>query len=325
MYSAFKHTLFIGIILSVLPAFAELLLPQKRIPKNSSLFIDFSTELFYSHSNFDNNGYWEDLADRNYITFFNYKLHFIYAPTSWAHIEPYIHAQTHIAQKETSLDYLPFRPTKTGLKGSFFIHTPFVVISPELNFSYPLDAQTNGVSRIITNDRVFKLTPALLMHFSFLGSFVPFGKIAYQYRQDLSGLLIYHAGFMYQDNVWELGVLFGGFSSVVQDQHPNTRHSILNQFNAGSLKFYSANPSSHGITGWIDLKLSKKTQMFAHYGVNFLGSNYAQGHSINVGIRRGFIKPRSSLPYRRAVRCFEEKKEDMESLFNENDDSVSPY
>lgn len=325
MYPFFKYILFIGITLSALPAFAELLLPQKRIPRNNSLYVDFSTELFYSHSNFDNDGYLKDLEDQNYITFFNYKLHFIYAPSKWVHIEPYIHAQTHIVQQDTSTNYQPFRPTTAGLKGSFFINTPFVVISPELDFSYPLDAQTDGVSRIVTNDRVLKLTPALLLHLSFLGSFIPFGKIAYQYRQDLSGLLIYHAGFMYQDNVWELGALFGGFSSVTQDQNPNLRHRILNQFSAGSLKFHSANPNTLGTTFWVDLKLSKKTQLFAHYGINFLGSNYAQGHSLNIGIRRGFVKPKSSHSYRRAVHGFEEKTEDMESLFNESDDSISPY
>ena len=264
-----KYTLFIGIVLGTSSSLAELLLPQKRIPRNHSLFVDFSTELFYSQGNFDNDGFLKDLEDLNYITLFNYKLHVIYAPTSWVHIEPYVHAQTHIVKQETSTNYLPFRPTQAGLKGSFFISTPFVVLSPELDFSYPLDAQTNGVSRIVTNDRVLKLTPALSMHFSFLGSFIPFGKIAYQYRQDLSGLLIYHAGFMYQDNIWELGALFGGFSSVVPDQNPNIRHRILNQFNAGSLKFSSANPNTLGTTLWVDLKLSKKNANFCSLWIQF--------------------------------------------------------
>jgi len=325
MFSVFKYIVFIGVIFSSLPSLAELLFPQKRIPRNHSLFVDVSTELFYSHGNFKNDGYLENLEQPNYIIFFNYKLHLIYTPAEWVHIEPYIHAQTHIVQEETSLNYLPFRPTKAGLKGSFFINTPFIVLSPELDFSYPLDAQASGASRIVTNDRVMKLTPALLMHLSVLGSFVPFGKIAYQYRQDLSGLLIYHAGLMYQDIVWELGALFGGFFSVVQDQNPNNRHFPLNRFNAGSLKFYSANPDTHGVTFWTDLKLSKKTQIFAHFGFNFFGFNYAQGPSLNLGIRRGFVKPKSPHKYRRAVHDFEEKTEDMESLFNESDDFISPY
>ena len=304
------------------PVLRSLLLPQKRIPRNHSLFTDFSTELFYSQSNFDHEGFVEKLeGEKTYIAFFNYKLHLIYTPFSWIHIEPYAHAQTHIIQTDTRRDYLPFRPTKAGLKLSSFIHSPFIVLSPEIDFSYPLDSQRNGISRIITNDGVIKLTPALLAHFSFLGSFIPFGKIAYQYRQDLSGLLIYHGGFMYQDNIWELGALLGGFSSVVKDQSPNKRQRVLNRFNAGSLKFYSADPSTLGAVLWIDLKLSKKTQIFAHSGFNFFGLNYAQGFSLNIGMRSGFIKKGSPYKYRRDVRHFEEKTEDIESLFNEEGDS----
>ncbi len=326
MHSLFKYTFLIGIVLGTSSSLAELLLPQKRIPRNHSLFVDFSTDMFYSHSNFDNEGFLENLADPNYITFFNYKFHLIYTPSSWVHIEPYIHAQTHIVQKENHTDYLPFRPTTAGLKLSSFINTPFAVFSPEIDFSYPLDSQKDGISRIITNDGVIKLTPALLIHFAFLGSFIPFGKIAYQYRQDLSSLLIYHAGFMYQDNIWEIGALFGGFSSLIKDQNPNRRHRFLNQFNAGSLKFYSADPNTLGTTFWMDLKLSKKTQIFVHYGFNFLGLNYAQGHSFNIGLRRGFVKARSPYKYRRDVHDFEERTEDMESIFNESDDSsISPY
>ena len=321
-----KYIWLIGIVLGAFSSGAELLLPQKRIPGNRSLFVDLSTEIFYSHGNFDQEGFLKNLEKQNYTTFLNYKLHLIFAPSSWVQMEPYIHAQTHLVQKEISSDVLPLSFTKAGLKGSFFIHTPVVVLSPEIDFSYPLDSQKNGISRIVTNDGVIKLTPALLVHLSFLDSFVPFGKVAYQYRQDLSGLLIYYVGLMYQDNIWEIGALAGGFSSIIKDQIPNTRHSVLNKFNAGSLKFHSANPSTLGSVLWADLKLNKKTQIFAHYGFNFLGLNYAQGHSLNIGIRRGFVKPKSKLPYRRAVHDFKEKTEedDIESLFNESNDASMP-
>ena len=73
-----------------------------------------------------------------------------------------------------------------------------------------------------------------------------------------------------------------------------------------------------------DLKLSKKTQIFVHGGFSFFGFNYAQEFSFNIGLRRGFIKPKSKHPYRRAVHDFEGKTEDMESLFYESNDS-SPY
>lgn len=316
MHFLLKYILLFGVGLGALSGWAEFLLPQKRIPGNHSLFFDFSTEIFYSQNNLDGGVYIKPLEKSKYIIFLNYKLNVIYAPSSWVHIEPYIQAQTPIVKKEISVDYLPFVPTKTGLKGSFFIHTPFAVLSPEINFSYPLDSQK---TRIVTNDGVIKLTPALFVHLSFLNSFIPFGKIAYQYRQDLSGLLIYHGGFMYQDNIWEIGALLGGFSSVVQDQNSNTRHSVLNQFNAGSLKFYSANPNALGTAFWADLKLSKKTQIFTHFGFNFFGANYAQGLSFNIGLRHGSIKPKSKHPYRRAIHEFEERaEEDIESLFYES-------
>ena len=316
-----KYIWFVGITFGALSSWANPLLPQKRIPRNNSLFVDLSTEVLYSQGNFDNKAFYENLENEGYITLFNYKLNVLYAPSSWVHIEPYIQAQTHIVRR-INLDYLPFRPTKTGLKGSFFIHTPFVALSPEINFSYPLDRQK---TRIVTNDGVIQLTPALFIHLSFLDSFIPFGKIAYQYRQDLSGLLLYQGGFMYQDNIWEIGALLGGFSSVIPDQNPNTRHSVLNRFNAGSLKFYSANPSILGTALWADLKLSNKTQVFIHGGFSFFGFNYAQEFSLNIGFRRGFIKSKSPYPYRRAIHDFEEKKEDMESLFYEGNDSSSPY
>ena len=322
MHSSFKYVLFVGIFLGALPSWAEFLLPQKRIPRNNSLFIDLSTEVFYSQGNFDHEAFFEHLeGEGTYTALFNYKLNVIYTPYSWLQIEPYIHAQTPIIRNENNMDYLPFMPTQTGLKGSFFIHTPFVVLSPELDFSYPLDHQK---TRIVTNDGVIKLTPTLFIHLSFLDSFIPFGKIAYQYRQDLSGLLIYQGGFMYQDNIWEIGLLLGGFSSVVPDQNSNIRHSVLNRFNAGSLKFYSENPSVTGAALWADLKLSKKTQVFTHLGGSFFGLNYAQEFSFNIGLRRGFIKPKSKYPYRRAVHDFEGKTEDIESLFYESNDS-SPY
>ena len=244
---------------------ADFLFPQKRIPNNQTLILDFSTETIYSQANLDPNGYYTDLT--GWISLFNYKLDLVYAPASWFHVTPYAHAQTHIVYNNY-VEYSPFRFTQAGLKFSHFIHASFITLSPEVDLSFPLDVQKGNVSRIVTNDEVIKVSPALYLHFALSDYFFPFAKIGYQYRQELSGLVLYQLGLMYQDNVWEIGVLGGGFSSAIPALNPNERKDVLERYNGGSL-LYSAQPGTLGASGWIDLKLSKKTQLFCPFWSKF--------------------------------------------------------
>lgn len=301
---------------------AQYLLPKTRKPVKSLFYIHFETQNYYSHFNYTSDGQYayiyDDQKRRNWIYFSDYILAFSYSPTSWIEFYPYVTAQTHY-----SYPYLlPFQLNNVGLKLKHSILTSIVSLFPEIDITLPVDPQSENPYRIITNDDVFKWTGSVWLYF--FRSISPFVRLGFQKRYGgLSSFLLWQLGLSYQDHIWELGFLFGGFRTIVRDvdqNNPNKKHARLNKFNSGSLKFSSVNPEATGFSSWVSARVKRNVYLFLNCNFDFQGRNYAQGLSINLGFKYNFRTKKSKKKYKKSIRRFREREDDVESIFNEDSD-----
>ena len=290
---------------------ADYLSPQVRTPKKSQLLLDFETQGYYSHSNFTEDRQYTYIQNERgaptWIGFLNYKLGLSYRPQSWIEFYPYIRAGTHY-----SYPYLlPFWLGDAGLRLRHYFYSEFLSFFPEVDLMLPVRPQVGQVSRIITSDDVFKVTPMARVYLHPFKSVSLIGAAGFQYRfEGLSGLLLWQAGLLYQDHIWEVGSLVGGMHTMVGDKYthsPNNRHQHLKKFNSGSLKFYSVNPEAIGLSTWIHLTLAQKAYIYLNYQFDFFGRNYARGHGVNMGLAYRFLSRKSDKKYKKSIRRFKHR------------------
>ena len=323
-----KYWIFLGLIaFSPIFSSAEYLTPKKRKVKKSLLSTEMDLQGFFTNSNFNSQYEYDSLNHESFMALANSKLKLAYSPKKWVELSTYVNFQTHWNNHDYIL--LPFQPTDLGVQLSHYIRSSVFSLIPEVSASvplvYPVDPNTHQVFQIISNDGVVKVTPSLNIQLTFLRTVIPFAKIGYQYREYLSSLLLWQGGFIYRDPQWELGFLFGGFHSIQGDVGQvglQARQLQLGKYNLGSFKFYSVNPSSIGFSAWSDFRLNKASHLFINYNFDFYGQNYARGHSLQVGLTVSLLK-KNTLPskqYKKALRKFREKPENIDSLFEDDSD-----
>ncbi len=154
-------------------------------------------------------------------------------------------------------------------------------LTPEFSFSIPLFSINRQSLQPITDDDSLHFTPSLWMYGIIGEIFYPFVQVGFKWRSPLSSLLNWRAGVMLQGELAELGVSTYGFWSVIRDSSSSVlgdRVNLLKKNNAGSLKFFSANPNVIGFMGWIAWHIPYVTlRLYGDFDIN--GSQYSKGYS----------------------------------------------
>lgn len=285
--------------------------PQLRPPLYSYLHVNLNTRgflSFYNYESFKSHTPIPGLVNKKetYIAFFDYTLGVSYIPVNWIEFYPYITAQTHYSDPYL----LPFQVNDVGLIIKHHLVNNVFSIYPAIEFSYPIFKQITSITRIITSDEVLKLTPSLLIYFSYFENIKPFGKIAYQYRDGgLSSLLLWQAGIAFQGSLFEVGFLAGGLHSATKDEHfyaSQKRHDLLKKFNNSSLKFQSVNPHAIGGTLWASISLGSRAIFNLEYSTDFIGDNYSKGHNIYASISVSILNKSYKKSYKRSRNKFKD-------------------
>lgn len=302
---------------------ADYLIPYQRPPKASQLYMNWENQFYYSQSNFLNAGEYDFLKNSAFIAFADYKFSFVYRPYSWLKLTPHFRGKTYFnsAVSANQSGYIPFQPASIGAAMSYPLRKSIFGLQPEAAVSFPLDSQNNDVQRLVVSDESLTADLSLLCQIVIKRHFIPFVKVGVQYRgKELLSLAQWQAGLKYRDRVWELGVLLGGQNSLAVQSMPSSKKSLLDKYNAGSLKFLSVSPFSIGSSAWMDVRLNKRVSVFALYGLDLYGAEYAQGHTGSLGLKVLFIKKHSKRAYKRRNRQFREEREEVDSFLTDESD-----
>ena len=177
---------------------------------------------------------------------------------------------------------------------------------PELSFSAPFyKINYNSLVPILDDDSLH-FTPALWFYLKSLNILYPYIQIGARLRpQPISSLVIWKAGIMLRWNIFELGIHNYGLWTMFKEKSYSTlleRNQLLSQANAGSLKFFSRNPSVTGFTGWLGLNLYNLSLRLSG-DIDVAGQSYAEGYSIMLSVILQ-IEPK-----RKIERLFNDKRE----------------
>lgn len=154
----------------------------------------------------------------------------------------------------------------------------------------PFDNIENDSDKVFTNEGVFEVRSRLVLQKK-IGSARGYGWLGFNYRAGgRSFLMPWGVGAQARLSRVLLGAEVFGFQSVSDDTDKNNflRTSYVNAVNAGSMKFYSINPSLIDTQAYIQLSLSPRWTVQGNGGMTLAGENSASGFHVGAFIRYSF-------------------------------------
>ena len=157
------------------------------------------------------------------------------------------------------------------------------------NYQAPYTAITlknaeNSKDSIVVGDGAYFTEPGLWLIFQPSKIFYIYNRTAFRWRSaGLSSLLFSSLGGVVESEFITAGLSLDTFFSLFFYDHfgaqPEQRLKLLKAGNAGSLKFYSVNPSVLSATAWSEFKF-KPFFTTLYVNLDTIGKNYAKGFSI---------------------------------------------
>ena len=314
----------IFLILTPLPLKAQeesLILPLSR--GKGVFHTEFSTGYYYTEDNYTQNFTSQSLrqvlglnndAPSPFFQYMNMDLSLGYSLTNWFELEVFSSgfwfAQSgngenlHFSGPQIKRAGLAFRSQQSIAKVFGFI--------PEFSFSFPFFTIKTHTENPITDDESLHFTPSLWMYGAIGEVFYPFiyGGVKIRSR-NLSSLLQWKAGAMLKSDIAEIGFYSYGFWSVTRDKSSSLlgdRTNLLKRNNAGSLKFYSANPGLIGFTGWLGWHFPYVTLRLSG-DIDINGINYSRGYTFLASV---------------IIALGGDKKKKINEIFNEPTEHFEP-
>ena len=297
-----KKILCLFYIFVSLPALSEIKLPE--IPsKNKPISFSLQTEFFRSQANYTSFGQYVDLPDNDFFQYVSFKPTLSYSP-----FKQYINFKlfansfyAHSGKKDQS-HILPFQVSTAGAGFSFYHKFKTLFAGFELRGAMPLYKNFENYQKpavdllqghgetsanpIVVGDGAYFAEPSLWFIFQPSQAFHIYNRTAFRWRSaGLSSLLISNLGVVLESKLITAGLSFDSFFSLfIYDRfanQQNKRLDILKEGNAGSLKFYSVNPSVLSATVWSELKFKPFFTTF-YANLDTIGQNYAKGFTLGL-------------------------------------------
>ncbi len=183
---------------------------------------------------------------------------------------------------------------------------------PEILVSSPFFPINYSTESPITDDGEWHVTPSLWLYGVLFDIVHPFAYTGFKWRgHPLSSLFQWKAGLMLKADIAEIGFYSHGFWSVTKDLSSSLlgdRISLLKRVNAGSLRFFSANPGVIGARGWLAWHFPHLTLRLSG-NMDLTGVSYSQGYGALVEI---------------IIRMGKVRKTAVEAIFSEKDSGFTP-
>ena len=331
-------------------AFADVRLPE--IPsKSQPLSFSLQTEFFRSQANYSHFGQYVLLPENDFFQYASFSPTVSYSP--FAHYISFsLFAKSFYAQssKEDKKLVLPFQVSSVGAGLSLYHKIKSLFIGLEFrgglplykdfeNYQAPYTAITlknaeNSQDSIVVGDGAYFAEPGLWFIFQPSRIFHIYNHTAFRWRSaGLSSILLSSLGGVLESEFITAGLSLDTFFSLFfYDQfsaQPEQRLKLLKTSNAGSLKFYSVNPSVLSATVWSEFKF-KPFFTTLYVNLDTIGKNYAKGFSIGLITKFQWSAKSSYMRQKRKSGGFfdfddieEDKTQEPEekTYFEEKDDS----
>ena len=281
-----SSVLLAGILLSSASALA---LDNYKEFKRDTWDFQVGTNYFSSEANYDSGGKNQSLASGAKYTLLDITFESRYIPRR----DLSIFAMGNVGNS-TSDNTVAKRSNSTFnelVAGVDFIaYSELFQLVPEFGVVIPLEKVDLHSDSSLNSEGVVQVWGRLIAQKDF-GSFRGYGWAGVQYRGDgRSFLLPWGIGGQFRIPRVRLGAELFGSQSISDDKDKGTsseltRTAYLNQVDAGSLKFYSINPSVIDTSVYATFLLSSKWSLQANGGTTVAGSNSAAGFHIGGFIR----------------------------------------
>ena len=318
-------------------ALSEVRFPE--IPsKNEPVSFSLQLEHFQTHANWRKEaGKFSELDNQSSFQYIAYHPSFSYSPFP-LYLNFELFANIFYASSKTGKappNFVLFRPTVLGAGVSSYHKIKTMYAGLELRGGIPLYGHLFGsfqnANEILLGDGSYFVEPGAWLIFKPSEMFYIYMNTAFRYRfSSLSSLLFARLGGALTMQNIDAGVSVDPFFSVLSDQlssQPGTRHNLL-RANAGSLKFYSVNPSSYlAWTLWMEFKY-RPAFIKLYFHLDTFGQNYAKG--LNLGLiakfkwntKQSIIHKQHNTKFDFDEKDFESSRPEKDSYFDEEED---PY
>lgn len=307
----------------------SLTLPLSR--GKNTFHIELNTGYYYTEENYTRVFKSQSLRDTLKLTaassspFFHYmntELSVGYSFTNWFEVEAFS-SGFWFAQSGNG-NTLRFSGPKINRGGVAFRSQQSIVKNfgfiPEFSFSFPFFLLNQRTEKPVINDGSMHFTPTLWLY-GVIGEVIyPFANVGLKLRtQSLSSLLQWKVGAMLKADIAEIGFYSYGFWSVIKDKSSSLlgdRFNLLKRVNAGSLKFFSANPGLIGFMGWLGWRFPYVTLRLSG-DIDINGTYHSKGYTflasliIELGPKR-----------KRVDEIFNDQQDDFEPQITEDEQSV---
>ncbi|MGZ3768831.1 MAG: hypothetical protein ACXVCP_05000 [Bdellovibrio sp.] len=212
-----------------------------------------------------------------------------------------------------------------GVGFDFVMYSGAFQLIPEFILVMPFQHVDPASDTVLNSEGVLEFRSRMLVQRDY-GTFLGYGWLGFNYRGDgRSFLMPYGVGLKFKYEAVHWGAEILGFQSVSSDTVSNNalRTGYINGVNAGSLKFYSKEPSLVDSQVYINFLLSKKWTLQANAGSTLAGENIAAGFHVGALLRysfdmaEGYTPPEARAPIRSSVPNMRSELHDEQELSSE--------
>lgn len=280
-----------GVLFSSVGAFA---LDNYKEFKRDTWDFQVGTNYFSSEANYDSGGKNQSLVSGAKYTLLDLNFESRYTPRR----NLSFFAMGNIGNSESDNTIAKrtnstFNELMAGL--DFVAYNELFELVPEFGLVVPFEKVDLNSDSSLNSEGVFQLWGRLIAQKDFAAQVRGYGWAGVQYRGDgRSFLLPWGLGMQFKLPRVRLGGELFGSQSISDDQDKGdtnaelTRAAYINQVNAGSLKFYSINPSVIDTSAYATFLMTPKWSLQVNGGMTVAGANTAAGFHVGGFLRYSF-------------------------------------
>ncbi len=278
--------IFAALLLVCLPSWA---LDNYKEYRRDHWDFDAATDYFYSEANYPSGGGSKNLDSGNHYSLLDFTFGTRYVPRrnwavfGWGKVSN-AESKNSVATRSNST----FSEAAVGF--DFLVYNDLFQLIPEVIAVMPTEKIDPASDTVFNSEGVLEVHSRLIAQKDF-GLLRGYGWLGFNYRAEgRSFLMPWGVGAHWKMNRLRLGAELFGYQSVTDDTDKNSilRTAYVNGVNAGSMKFYSANPSIVDTQFYATWLLNQKWSLQANGGMTVMGTNSAAGFHVGGFIRYSF-------------------------------------
>ncbi len=251
---------------------------------------ELSTEYFYSEANYTSFGESSSsLPSGNHFQLMDFSFATRYMPNKKSSY--FAMMNVGVAESRNSFATRTNSTINKVMAGvDFLVYSDQFQLIPEVSLLFPIDKVDPDSDTVANNEGVLELHTRLHVQKDFGGS-RGYGWLGFDFRSEgRSFLLPWGIGFQKRMSKYRVGAEVFGFQSVTDDtvENDTLRRSYINAVNAGSFKFYSANPALVDAMLYATWLASQQWNFQVTAGNTIMGDNMAAGFHVGASVLYSF-------------------------------------